>query len=201
MVLPLIMLGFKKFNLRLKTLAIYSVLALTIWYLTEQVRGGRFILPYLPVFSLLAAFVISKINSRYLKGFLVLTVILVSCLSVGYRGIANAKFLPYVLGKETKAEFLAKYLNYSFGDFYDTDGYFKNHLGKNDTVLLFGFGKLYYVDFNYIDSTWVKKGDRFNYIAVQEGMLPRRFSDWKEIYYNKLTKVKLYTNQNKQWVY
>jgi hypothetical protein len=109
--------------------------------------------------------------------------------------------LPVVLGNETKAEFLTKYLNFSFGDFYDTDNYFKNHLTKQDTVLLLGFGKLYYVDFNFIDSTWVKKGDKFNYIAVQNGILPKRFSDWHQIYYNKLTKVKLYTLGGKICVY
>jgi hypothetical protein len=200
-VLPLFILGLGKFNSKLKILSIYSIVALAIWYLTEQVRGGRFILPYLPVFSILAAYIISKIGVRRLKMFLMGVVILVSLISIGYRGIANAKFVPVILGRETKAEFLTKYLNFNFGDFYDTDNYFGNHLTKNDPVLLFGFGKLYYVDFNFIDSTWVKKGDRFNYIAVQDAVLPSRFSDWRQIYYNKLTKVKLYTKEGKQWVY
>jgi hypothetical protein len=200
-VLPLFILGFKKFNFKIKTLSIYSILALIIWYLTEQVRGGRFILPYLPVFSILAAYVISRIGTKRLKIFLVGVVILVSLISVGYRSIANAKFVPVILGRETKAEFLTKYLNFSFGDFYDTDNYFASHLTKNDTVLLYGFNKLYYVNFNYIDSTWVKKGDKFNYIAVQSGIIPARFSDWQQIYYNKLTKVRLYIKEGKQWVY
>jgi hypothetical protein len=200
-VLPLFILGFKKFNSRLKLLSIYSIIALTIWYLTEQVQGGRFMLPYLPVFSILAAYLISVVKSKNLGRFLIIVVIIVSLISIGYRGIANAKFLPVVLGRETKAEFLTKYLNYSFGDFYDTDNYFKTHITKNDTVLLLGFGKLYYVDFNYIDSTWVKKGDKFNYIAIQNAILPKRFSDWKQIYYNKLTKVKLYSKEGKICVY
>ena len=200
-VLPLFILGFKKFDFKLKTLAIYSTLALLIWYLTEQVRGGRFILPYLPVFSILAAYVIDKLKLPRLRTFLIFIVLVASLISIGYRSIANAKFVPVVFGRESKAEFLTKYLNFSFGDFYDTDNYFKNHLTKNDTVLLFGFGKLYYVDFNFIDSTWVKKGDSFNYIAVQDGTIPTRFSDWKQIYYNSLTKVKLYMKGGKKWVY
>lgn len=200
-VLPLFILGFKKFNPQLKLLSIYSILALVIWYLSEQVQGGRFILPYLPAFSILAAYLISVVKSKDLKRFLIVIVIIVSIISISYRGIANVKFLPVVLGNETKAEFLTKYLNFSFGDFYDTDNYFKNHLTKQDTVLLLGFGKLYYVDFNFIDSTWVKKGDKFNYIAVQNGILPKRFSDWHQIYYNKLTKVKLYTLGGKICVY
>jgi 4-amino-4-deoxy-L-arabinose transferase-like glycosyltransferase len=200
-VLPLFVLGLKRFNPKLKLLSIYSIIALAIWYLTEQVRGGRFILPYLPVFSILAAYVISKVGVKRLKMFLVGVVILVSLISIGYRGIANVKFAPVVLGRESKSEFLIKYLNFSFGDFYDTDNYFKSHLSKNDTVLLYGFGKLYYVDFNFIDASWVKKGDKFNYIAVQNAVLTQRFSTWQQIYYNKLTKVKLYTKEGKQWVY
>jgi hypothetical protein len=200
-VLPLFILGFKKFNFRVKTLAIYAMLALIIWYLTEQVRGGRFILPYLPVFSILSAYVVGKVQMRNLRMFLVGVIIFVGLISIGYRGIANAKFVPVILDRETRPEFLTKYLNFSFGDFYDTDNYFRNHLTKNDTVLLYGFGRLYYVDFNFIDSSWVKKGDRFDYVAVQDGVLPQRFSDWREIYYNKLTKVKLYTKEGQQWVY
>jgi hypothetical protein len=200
-ILPLFILGIRKFKPELKILSIYSILALLIWYLTEQVRGGRFILPYLPVFSILAAYLIAKVQLRSLGMTLIAVAIFVSVISVGYRSVANAKILPVILGSETRSEFLSKYLNFSFGDFYDTDNYFGKHMTKNDTVLLYGFGKLYYVNFNYIDSTWVKKGDRFSYIAVQSGVLPTRFSDWKQIYYNKLTKVKLYTKEGKIWVY
>ena len=200
-VLPLFILGFKKFSSQLKLLSIYAMLALAIWYLTEQVWGGRFILPYLPVFSILTAYLIAKVQINRLRIFLIIIVIFISLVSIGYRGIANAKFLPVIIGRETKAEFLTKYLNYSFGDFYDTNNYFKNHITKNDTVLLFNFGKLYYVDFNFIDSSWVKKGDEFNYIAVYDSVIPNRFTDWKEIYYNKLTKVKLYTKEKALCVY
>jgi hypothetical protein len=200
-VLPLIVFGFKKFSVKIKYVAIYSFFNLLIWYLTQEQRGGRFILPYLPVFSILAAYVIEKLKLRNLRNFLVAVVILLSIVSIGYRAVANAKFVPVVLGKETKSQFLSKYLNFSFGDFYDTDNYFREHLTKNDTVLLYGFGKLYYVDFKFIDSSWVKKGDKFNYIAVQNGALLHRFSDWQQIYYNSLTKVRLYTKGGKMCVY
>jgi hypothetical protein len=200
-ILPLFILGIRKFNSKLKILSIYSIFALAIWYLTEQVQGGRFILPYLPVFSILTAYLISIVKPESFKKFLLIVVILVSVISIGYRGIANTKFIPVILGRESKAQFLTKYLNFSFGDFYDTDNYFQNHLTKSDTVLLYGFGKLYYVDFNFIDATWVKKGDKFDYIAVQNSVLPKRFSDWQQIYYNKLTKVKLYSKGGKICVY
>jgi hypothetical protein len=200
-VLPLIVINFKKFSHKVKILTLYCFGNFLIWYLTQEPRGGRFILPYLSVFSILAAYVIAKVKRHYLKNFLIAVVIFITLISIGYRSIANAKFVPVELGRETKSAFLSKYLNFSFGDFYDTDNYFQNHLTKNDTVLLYGFGKLYYVDFNFIDSSWVKSGDKFDYIAVQNSVLPKRFSDWRQIYYNKLTKVKLYTKGEKICVY
>jgi hypothetical protein len=96
---------------------------------------------------------------------------------------------------------LTNNLNYSFGDFYDTDGYFAKTIKSSDKVLLFGFHNLYYVNFPFIDSSFIKKGDKFNYIAVQGSGIAPRFSDWKEIYYNKMTHVMLYTKEGKEWVY
>jgi len=128
-------------------------------------------------------------------------VIIVSFFSIGYRGLANAKYLPVILGFESKAEFLEKHLNFSFGDFYDIDGYFANNIKPTDKVLLYGFHNLYYVDFPFIDSSWVKKGDIFNYIAVQNAILPQRFSAWSLIYKNRKTGVSLYSLGGKRWVF
>jgi hypothetical protein len=127
--------------------------------------------------------------------------ILVSVTSIGYRFIANIRYLPVVLGRETKALYLTRHLNFAYGDFYDTDGYFGKHLKSSDTVLLYGFHNLYYVDFNFVDSSWVKKGDEFDYIAVQNVSLPKKFNFWSKIYYNPLTKVSLYWLGGQKWVY
>ena len=102
---------------------------------------------------------------------------------------------------QSRSEFLSKNLNFSFGDFYDTDDYFRKNIKQNDKVLLYGFHNLYYVDFPFVDSSWVKKGDSFNYIAVQNSDLPKRFVDWDLIYNNSLTKVKLYKKGNVRWAY
>jgi hypothetical protein len=115
--------------------------------------------------------------------------------------LANSKYIPVILGKETKSQFLTKNLNFSFGDFYDIDGYFQKNIKPSDKVLLYGFHNLYYVNFPFVDSSFVKMGDKFNYIAVQNSIIPIRFSDWKQIYYNKITKVGLYSKERKIWVY
>jgi 4-amino-4-deoxy-L-arabinose transferase-like glycosyltransferase len=200
-VLPLIVINFKNFSTRAKELLVYTLMAIVIWYLSLENRGGRFIMPYLPVFSILTVYSIKQFTNKFLNNFLIIVIILFSIISIGYRGIANAKFIPFIIGKETKSDFLNRHLNFSFGDFYDTDGYFKSHIKNSDTVLLYGFHNLYYANFNFIDSSWVKKGYVFNYIAVQNVSLPDRFNSWQLVYYNQTTMVKLYSLEGKQWVY
>ncbi|MEK9178287.1 MAG: hypothetical protein AAB801_00740, partial [Patescibacteria group bacterium] len=139
--------------------------------------------------------------SRTLKSFLMSLLIISFAISIGYRTLANGKFLNYLLGKETKAEFLTKNLNFSFGDFYDTDGFFRKNVKKDQTVLIYGFHNLYYADFRFIHSSFVKKGDRFSFIATQDSELPSRFKFWDLIYTNELTNVKVYSIGGIKWTY
>lgn len=200
--LPFVIVYFRKLNSVLKIISIYSVLAVIIWYFTPRTGGGRFILPYLPAFSILVSGTINKlIKNKYLYKFSLILVFITAFISIGYRGIANSKYIPVILGQQSKANFLENHLNFSFGDFYDTDWYFKNNIRKTDKVLLYGFHNLYYVNFPFIDSSWVKKGDTFNYIAVQDSDIPERFLDWDLVYSNPTTKVMLYSKGDIKWTY
>lgn len=191
--LPLIILYFLKFNFKLKLLVLFSAIGVLMWYLNSSIGGSRFILPYLSVFSVVIGAYLYKIKK--FKFFLIGIVIFISLISIGYRFVANYKYLPFILGLQTKQEFLSKNLNFEFGDFYDTDFYFKNTIKEGDKVLLFGFHNLYYVDFPFIDSSYIKRGEKFNYIATQNTNLPYEYKNWKEIYYNNLTNVKLYSKE------
>lgn len=207
MAIPLVIFSFRRYNTPRKMIFLYSLVALLVWYITPQTGGGRFILPYLPAFSLIAAFVIEGIFTarfRYKKIAIAVTsatVILVLLISLVYRGVANMKYIPVIVGSESKQHFLTDNLNFSFGDFYDTDGYFQKTITNRDRVLLYGFHNLYYVDFPFIDASWVQKGNTFNYIAVQDGELPERFRYWSLIYYNPITNVRLYTFNKQTWIY
>lgn len=198
--LPLLFVTFTSFKKEMKVIVYYCGLCLILWYLTPQTGGGRFILPYLPALSLVCGAVYSqilkktRIEWRYLSKILFFVIVFVATISIGYRFIANSKYIPVLIGKESQSQFLSSHLNFSFGDFYDTDGYFANHVKPSDTVLLYGFHNLYYVDFPFIDSSWIKKRDRFNYIAVQNVKLPVRFKNWQLVYSNNKTEVKLYKN-------
>jgi hypothetical protein len=94
-----------------------------------------------------------------------------------------------------------KEIGISIGDFYDIDGYFAKHIKPTDRVLLYGFHNLYYVDFPFIDNSWVAKGNTFNYVAVQGNGMPDRFKYWTLVYFNPITQVRLYTFKGQTWFY
>lgn len=199
---PLILIFFKRFKFELKIISVYSLLSLILWYITPRTGGGRFILPYLPAFSLIVVCALKEVWTIKLMRILCLILtIFVSLTSIVYRGIANGKYLPVVLGKQSKSEFLSKNLNFSYGDFYDTDEYFKNQITSKDKVLLYGFHNIYYAEFPFIESSFVKSGDKFNHVATQNSDLPERFRYWNLIYENNKTHVKLYSLGGQEWVY
>jgi len=199
--LPLIIYCYPSFKKEIKLIAWYSLLGIIVWYFTPRTGGGRFIIPYLPAFSMVVAACINEVLQKkqtygsFFAKFLVALVILVSLISIGYRLAANSKYIPALIGKESKQQFFTTHLNFSYGDFFDTDDYFKNHIKQNDMVLLYGFHNLYYVDFPFIDASWVKKREKFTAIATQNIQLPERFKNWQLVYENKQTMVKLYKPQ------
>ncbi len=201
--LPLIIYFFRSLKKEIRVIMLYSFLSLVVWYITPRTGGGRFIMPYLPAFSIIIGAVLERILSykkfNLLKIICLQLVITVSTISILYRGIANFKYLPVILGQETKSEFLTKHLNFSFGDFYDINSGIKNIVG-NHKVLLYGFHNLYYVDFPFVDSSFVNKGEKFNYVATQSVALPARFADLKIVYSNPITYVKLYRESNNRWI-
>ncbi len=200
-VLPLAFVMFGKFNKQQRIIGIYCLLALIVWYFTPRTGGGRFFLPYLPAFSILTITVLANIRQIALRKYIISLVILVSLITAVYRGIANARFIPVILGTQTKNDFLTKNLNFNYGDFYDTDEWFDRSIKDSDMVLLYGFHNLYYVEFPFIHESYVKKRDRFNYIATQNTEIPKRFSYWQLIYENNLTNVKLYSLKGMMWTY
>lgn len=201
-VFPLLFFKRSKISTKWRYLVVYCITALFIWYVTPQSGGGRFILPYLPSLSVLSLSILLYRYPLFVKNILIGLLVLISVISILYRGVANEKYLPIILGFESKDHFLTNHLNFSFGDFYDTDHFLTSHIKASERVLLYGFHNLYYVDFPFIDSSWINKGDRFDYIAIQGGDIPpRRFKNWQLYYVNKKTNLSVYTYHHHQWIY
>ncbi len=191
---PIVLLGLKKMKLGGKILVVYSVISFIIWFLAPQSGGGRFIMAYLPTFSVLVALSLSYMKDRFVLKYSIALIIVVSIVSIVYRGAANMKYTPVILGIEPNDKFLTDHLNFSFGDFYDIDGYFKKNIKKSDKVLVYNVHNLYYADFPFVDSSWYKKGDFFNYVLIR-GQVPNDYQNWKLKYQNIRTSVKLYSKK------
>lgn len=197
--IPLLIITFKKLTKPFKLLGVFVVLGLLGWYPVSSIEGSRLLLPYLAIFSLIVPALFTaliKMKIRHSKFMIYTTycfILLSLIISIFYRLLANIKFIPVVFGKETKSQFLTEHLNFSFGDFYDTDNYFSQHIKSTDTVLLLGFHNEYYVNFPFIDVSWLTSHDKYDYIAIQHGMLTKKASTRKLIYINPTTDVRLYT--------
>lgn len=200
MFVPLLILVWEKVSKRERVVVVMSGLALVAWTVTPKIGGGRFLLPYLPLLTITTGVILQKIEKKkILFQMCTVAIFLVFITAVGYRALAEVKDLSVVLGLQSRQEYLTKHLNFSYGDFYDTDAKIKK-IVSNKTVLLYGFHNLYYVDFPFIDSSYVEKGDTFTYIATKDTVIPKRFGFWQPIYFDPLTKVTLYT-VGQEWIY
>ncbi len=193
--MPLLVLSFKKFNSKERFLLLYCVLSLLAWYVTPRTGGGRFILVYLPVFSILIAIVLKHIQDRILYRFIFGLVLFFAGIAFVTRLYVGYKVAPVVFGFESKDEFLSRNLNFEYGDFYDTDQKLSGIIEDSDMVLIYGAHNLYYVNFPFTHESWIKKGDLFNYILTQGTELPNDFYFFKLIYENKKTHVRLYSGE------
>lgn len=198
--LPLIPFLFKKLNVESKILLIYSVGGIILSYLIPYNDTARYTLPYLAALSVFQLYVLDIYKGKFTGKVVIGLVLVFSLLSISYRAAANVKFIPVILGIEPKNEFLSKNLNFSFGDFYDVDGNIQKIVEKNK-VLIYGVHNLFYTDFDYVHESWVKPGDRVDYVLVQNGEIPKKFSNSKIVYENALTHVKLYSNKKGAWTY
>ncbi len=192
MFLPLIIYYWRPLIKKYRLLIWYGILALLIWFITPRDNGGRFILPYLPVISLLIVCLLSLVKDRFIRNAGIVFILLAAVVSIGYRGMANAKYLPVLLGRQSKADFMAKNLNFTFGDYYDVDGKIKAIVG-NKKVLIIGGHNLFYLNFPFVHESYAKTNEQFSFILTQNASLPASFRQWKFIYGNELTKVKLYS--------
>ena len=112
---------------------------------------------------------------------------------IGARAYANAKYLPVLLGQESRQEFLLEHLNFDFGDFYDADAEIKNLVGESGKVLVYDIHNLYYVDFPFDHQSWAGPRENYTHVLVGSGnTLSEKLKPAELIYQNHLTRVKLF---------
>ena len=108
--IPLLFLLPKKIKTQTIILFYYCGLAVIFWAVIPHTGGARFILPYLPAFSMLIGVIIRDILDKRIKKNFIIFIVVVTIINATYRGAANIKYIPYLLGYESKGEFLTKHL-------------------------------------------------------------------------------------------
>lgn len=152
--------------------------AFIIWFFLPGTDFGRF-----------ALFPLALLSSRIsLRSRLAIALVIIQAVAgISGRAYANAKYL-----NPDRDDFLCRYLNFDFGDFYDCDGWFKGNIQPGDKVLIYNIHNLYYVDFPYDHESW--RDSNTQYTHILSGKDGPEF-DLPLIYQNDLTKVKLYLNE------
>jgi len=184
--LPLIIFLYTKMPNELKLTVFILIINILIWNLIPQ-KNSRFIVPYLPIFSVLIVWIISK-SVPAIRNILYLFIFLVVFSNIIYRGVANMKYLPFIFGNESKEKFLEKNLNFDFGDYIDKGGKV-SEIVENEKVLIKGIHNLYYVDFKYDHESWIREKD-YRYILSREALLTE--NDYNLVYQDSLTNTYLY---------
>ena len=189
--LPLLLMGLRNTFRKYRELSLYVAFSLSVLAVTPHSGGGRFIVQFLPAYSVLVSLLIFNLKAEVVKKLIIFTVLFIFLLNVSYRVLANAKYIDVIFGNTTKEKFLMENLNFSFGDFYDEGGNIKKIVGDN-LVLVMGIHNLYYIDFNYTLDEWNNRNSDVIFILIQGGVLPNNYRHSVFVYENKKTDVKLY---------
>lgn len=197
--LPVIIASFYKINKKYKALLLFGMLSLFFWYCssflgfwhgTMDAGSARFLTSYLPAYSLICIIALSSVRYSRIRTMGILLILAVAIINGGYRFAANFRYIPYIVGSESKERFLMKNLNFSFGDFYDEKQAIKKIVGDN-LVEIVNVHNLFYVDFPFTLKEF-KDGTKPAYFLVQHGSVPNNYKYTKIVYQNKKTGVILY---------
>lgn len=147
LLLPLL-LCFRKIDRVIKYLLIYGGLYFILW--TVSTQQVRFIIPALPLFSIIVAYLLKRLSVQWKRFSQVLIPILLIILLSNLfwfirieRVIADS--LPVVCGLTSRENFLSRGLSY-----YDTVNYLNHHLPESAKVLFIGEARGYYCQRKFI---------------------------------------------------
>ncbi len=183
--------GFLK-NKKYRALVFLTATLTLSWYLIPRTGMGRFfLLPLALILTLVAAGFADAQNNWKKWG--VAIAILQSTIGVVYRGVANAKFVPYLLGNESKEEFLARELKFDYGDYYDVGKVVEKEVGQK-RYLVVGVHNTYYLPGKFDHESWAEDGYCYPYALVR-GEYGAKES-WQQVIYQPLNQSTLYRDES-----
>lgn len=191
--LPLFLVRWPTLGEKLKDyLVLGGIFVSSVWFFPEF--SNRYLLPGLAMLTVPLAAQILLVGKQ-LRRVLVVFMVMAVLLNVGARAIATRKFIPYLMGTETRDEFLAKNLDLGVGNFFDEGEEIARFVGSQ-TVLVTGVHNLFYVDFPFEHVSWAGVGKQYRYVLVGEGgRLPPRYLKAKLLYKDRATGATLFSNE------
>lgn len=188
-VLIALLLGWRarKKKLSSEFLILTVAMFLSWWYAPANLMkgNGRYFLPVLAMLSVWGARSYEVLQKNSSK--IILYIVVISGLfGVSYRGYANLKFVPFLIGRESKAEFLAENLNFAYGDWYDVDGEVEKIVGESE-YLVVGIHNTYYLPGNYYHESFADASKCYRYIVMKGDVMVSH--EWENIYESKETGI------------
>ena len=146
---PLSLLYFRESRV-IRTMLIFSAVVFSIWFCLSQ--QTRFLMPVLPLSSIVSAWVILKLmrSGRLLRYTVALVVGLFLLFGTALNLFYNAQFLPVVFGLEPEEEFLAKN-----AWFYEDTRYINENVPE-ESRLLVDLRGTYHLDRDFLTWGYVK---------------------------------------------
>lgn len=169
---PLLLVTARKFKKNDIALSIFWVLSYLVWWSIPRTGGGRFILPLIPIWSVLVAVTISRLTDKTIKITILVAVIFSITLNLLLRLGAVSRLTPYLLGQESKESYLCRHLDFKTSVFVDCDGWYKLNLKKTDLVLTSGIHNLFYINFPFVDASWYQD-ENYTHIIVPVDIDPQ----------------------------
>lgn len=158
-----------------------------------MIGDGRYILPELAIMIIAIMKWGRDLGGKWRNG-LTIGVLIIAGLGITYRAVANSKFMPVLLGYESRHEFLTKHLNFGYGDWYDTDGWVKENLAAK-RYLVVGVHNTYYLPGkSWEHESWAEREGCFPYALVQGEY--QVHPEWELIYTVERTKTRVYKNNS-----
>lgn len=186
----LIVFLYSFFNTKRKPFFLTTIITFFVWWLGPGTDFGRFALFLLALLSVQAGSVYSLKKIPQVLTFLIF---FQAILGISGRLYANSKYIPFLLGRQTKNQFLVQNLKFHFGDWVDADGWFKQNIKPTDKVLVYNIHNLYYLNFPYDHHTWADPLFSYTHVLMGDNAkLPEKYGNPPLIYQNPTTRVKLY---------
>jgi 4-amino-4-deoxy-L-arabinose transferase-like glycosyltransferase len=180
-----------------KFLLLYALVTFAFWLLLPRTGGTRFLLPYLPIWAMLAGAIWSiKPKSlplaRLSKAAFAL-VIGIASFNILVRYKLNDKIIPVLVSKQSKQAFLEENLHVKT-NILDVDGWLERNISRADVVHVVGKANLFYAPFKLQHESYGNL-DEATHVLVWEAQPPHYVDEANLLYASEDGTIRLYRNK------